>query len=234
MRIKNKPDRLDFIDNKNMARAHRHYEPGYVWHITQRCLNQEFFLKYDYFRKRWIYWLSESKKRFKLSLFNYMVTSNHIHLLAYSDSPENEIAKTMHLVSGRVAQEFNKLNKRKGSFWEDRYHSTAVQSNLHLLRCMVYIDMNMVRAGEVKHPREWPYCGYHEIACQKRNNKKRLIDLECLSKLIGMEYEYFQEIHSYICKEYLKKKNYKREDRWTENIAVGSPEFVENLKIKLK
>jgi putative transposase len=28
---------------------------------------------------------------------------------------------------------------------------------------MVYIDLNMVRAGVVDHPSEWPDCGYHEI-----------------------------------------------------------------------
>ena len=36
---------------------------------------------------------------------------------------------------------------RKGAFWEDRYHATVIEKGEHLLRCIVYIDMNMVRAG---------------------------------------------------------------------------------------
>jgi hypothetical protein len=28
---------------------------------------------------------------------------------------------------------------------------------------MVYIDLNMVRAGGVNHPSEWPFSGYNEI-----------------------------------------------------------------------
>jgi putative transposase len=41
---------------------------------------------------------------------------------------------------------------RKGVFWQDRYHATAVESNHHLCQCIAYIDMNMVRAGVVDHP----------------------------------------------------------------------------------
>ncbi len=31
-----------------MPRAHRHFLPGHVWHITHRCHKQEFFLKFSY------------------------------------------------------------------------------------------------------------------------------------------------------------------------------------------
>ena len=37
-----------------------------------------------------------------------------------------------------------KLSKRV-AFWEDRYHATAIESDDHLHRCLVYIDLNMVR-----------------------------------------------------------------------------------------
>jgi hypothetical protein len=40
----------------------------------------------------------------------------------------------------------------RGAYWEDSYHATAVQADQHLHRCMVYIDLNMVRAGAVSHP----------------------------------------------------------------------------------
>jgi len=52
--------------------------------------------------------------------------------------------------------------ERKGAYWEDRYHATAVESADHLARCMVYIDTNMVRSGVVSHPSMWPFSGYNE------------------------------------------------------------------------
>ncbi len=69
----------------------------------------------------------------------------------------------MQLIEGRTAQAHNRRKGRKGAFWEDRYHATAIESGEHLWRCLVYVDLNMVRAGVVDHPCQWKWSGYHEI-----------------------------------------------------------------------
>gem|GEM_PF-5338426 len=51
-------------------------------------------------------------------------------------------------------------------------------------RCMVYMDLNMVRAGAVKHPSEWDTCGYNEIQSPKK--RYGLIDHNCLVELLGL------------------------------------------------
>ena len=68
-----------------MARAVRHYIPGYVWHITHRCHKREFLLKFQKDRNTWLKWLFQAKKRYGLKVLNYTVTSNHIHLLVHDD-----------------------------------------------------------------------------------------------------------------------------------------------------
>ena len=68
-----------------MPRANRHYIPGYVWHITHRCHKKEFLLKFARDRRRYLQWLFEARKRYGLSVLNYSVTSNHIHLLVSED-----------------------------------------------------------------------------------------------------------------------------------------------------
>ena len=52
----------------------------------------------------------------------------------------------MQLIAGRTGQEYNQRKARHGAFWEDRYHATAIEADEHLQRCVVYIDLNMVRA----------------------------------------------------------------------------------------
>ena len=94
-------------------------------------------------------------------MLNYVVTSNHVHLLV-KDTGSNVIARSMQLIASRTAQEYNR-KVRHGAFWEERYHATAVDSDDHLRRCLVYMDLNMVRAGAVKHPSQWAHCGYSEI-----------------------------------------------------------------------
>ena len=82
------------------------------------------------------HWIFEAKKRYGLSVLNYTITSNHIHLLIV-DQGENEIPKSMQLIAGRTVQEYNNRNKRKGVLWEDRYHATAIDTGDYLAR-LVY------------------------------------------------------------------------------------------------
>jgi putative transposase len=107
-------------------------------------------------------------------ILNYAVTSNHIHLLVVDEADRDVIPNSIRLIAGRTAQEFNQRKRRKGAFWEDRYHATAIESGYHLLQCLVYIDLNMIRAGAVEHPSQWPHCGYQEIQQPK---KKKCSDL---------------------------------------------------------
>jgi putative transposase len=44
-------------------------------------------------------------------------------------------------------------------FWEDRYHTTAIESRDYLAKCIIYIDINMGRAAVVSHPAMWRFCG---------------------------------------------------------------------------
>ena len=59
-----------------MPRANRHFLPGLTWHLTHRCHKREFLLKFARDRRRWIHWLYEARKRYGVTVLNYMVTSN--------------------------------------------------------------------------------------------------------------------------------------------------------------
>jgi len=145
-----------------MPRANRHFLPGHVWHLTHRCHEREFLFKFARDRKQYLRWLYEARKRLGLCVLNYAVTSNHVHLLV-KDTQDGVIARSMQLAAGRTAQDYNRRKARLGAFWEDRYHATAIETDAHLHRCLVYIDLNMVRAGAVRHPSEWDQGGYGEI-----------------------------------------------------------------------
>ena len=176
-------------------------------------------------------WLFEAKKRFGFCVLDYMVTSNHIHLLVL-DNEEEVIPKSIQLVAGRTGQEYNQRKKRKGAFWEDRYHATAVESGSHLIKCLVYIDLNMVRAGVIQHPSEWPFSGYNEI--QNPSQRYSLINRERLMGLLGIKDNGQLSLsHRKWVEEVLKEGSGVRKTEWTESIAVGSKAFVETTQKKL-
>ena len=65
----------------------------------------------------------------------------------------------------RISQWYNLRNERKGPLWEDRFKSVLVQGAPGVLATVAaYIDLNAVRAGIVREPKDWRWCGYAEAA----------------------------------------------------------------------
>lgn len=215
-----------------MPRANRHFIPNRVWHLTQRCHKKQWLLKFNKDKRAWMYWLFESRRRYGLSVLNYVVTSNHIHLLVF-DQGQGEIARSMQLIAGRTAQEYNHRKQRGGSFWQDRYHATAVQNDTYLQHCLTYIDLNMVRAGVVQHPGTWPYGGYAEIQAPRERYGR--IDHARLQDLLGLHTaKQLQNSRQIAIAEALKEARIHRNPIWTESVAVGSEHYLEHVKKKLK
>ncbi len=145
------------------------------------------------------------------------------------DTWKKTISQSIQLIAGRTAQEFNTRKNRKGSFWEDRYHATAVDTDKHLVKCMVYIDLNMVRAGVVSHPSEYRSSGYNEI----QNPPKRygIINRGVLLDYFSMrdENRFREEYSNWITFE-LKNNALVRNQDWSESIAVGRKSFTTDIQ----
>jgi hypothetical protein len=100
------------------------------------------------------------------------------------DGDAEVVPQSLQLVAGKTAQEFNRRKNRKGAYWDDRYHATAVEPGKHFIRCLTYIDSNMVRKGVVRHPSAWGPGGFNEI--QNPPRRYRLIDREQLTACCGL------------------------------------------------
>ncbi len=113
----------------------------------------------------------------------------------------------------------------EGSVWEHPYHCTRIQDGRHLLNCLRYVDLNMVRAGMVRHPSEWRWCSHDEITGQRQ--RYRIVDAERLLHLTG--FASLPELAGFYrasISERLVARDSVREPCWTEAVAVGSEEFV--------
>ena len=215
-----------------MPRANRYFLPGYVWHITHRCHKREFLLKFARTRQRYQHWLYQARRRFAVEILNYTITSNHVHLIVRNRGGENEIPEMIQLVASRTAQEYNAMKGRKGAFWEDRYHATAIETGSHLQRCLTYVDLNMVRAGAVRHPEEWVHGGYNEIQGNRRRNT--IIDLNGLAEVLDLgSREALRTAHREWIAEILRSDAQRREEIWAHSLAVGSAEFVRQVQLDL-
>ncbi|MBT5705083.1 MAG: transposase [Verrucomicrobia bacterium] len=63
----------------------------------------------------------------------------------------------------RFSAWYNRQHGRFGTLWAERFRSTLVEGIAHtMLIVSAYIDLNPVRAGIVKDPRDYRFCGYAE------------------------------------------------------------------------
>lgn len=211
-----------------MARANRLTVDGGIFHLTHRCHNRAFLLKFARDRDAYRGKLREHLKRFEVALLDYCLTCNHVHLLV--DAVERaQVSGFMREVAGEFARTYNQRKRRQNAFWGDNYHATVVESGEYLWECLCYIELNMVRCGVVAHPREWPWVGYHEIMGQRQ--RYRLIDIErlCWRLRAGSVAELRNNLVESLARR-IERDQMNREPRWTEGLAVGSKGFVEKIK----
>ncbi len=132
----------------------------------------------------------------------------------------------MQLIAGRTAQEFNYRKKRKGAYWDDRYHATAIDTDQYLMQCLIYIDLNMVRAGFVSHPKDWIHSGYFEV--QNPSKRYRLINTKRLCQLLLLNSEDdLQLSRAMWVSDALRQDKVYKEEKWTKSLAVGRLDFTE-------
>ena len=62
----------------------------------------------------------------------------------------------------RFSRWFNEHRGRRGTLWMERFKSVLVEDGEALQTMAAYIDLNPVRAGMVKDPKDYRWCGYGE------------------------------------------------------------------------
>lgn len=142
-----------------MARLPRLTVPGYPHHIIQRGNNRQAIFASDADYEMLLSLLDEHARQHGVALHAYVLMSNHFHLLATPAEAEG-IPQMMQAVGRRYVRYFNQRQERTGTLWEGRYRSTLIQAERYLMACMVYLDLNPVRAGMVADPADYRWSSH--------------------------------------------------------------------------
>lgn len=164
-----------------MARLPRLTLPGYAHHVIQRGNNRQPIFATPADREVLLALLAEYAAKFRVALHAYVLMDNHFHLLATPETADG-LPQMMQAVGRRYVRYFNDRQGRSGTLWEGRYRSTLIQAERHLLACMVYIDLNPVRAGLVAEPRDYPWSSHGHYVGLRRD---RLITPHALYWQLG-------------------------------------------------
>jgi putative transposase len=74
-------------------------------------------------------------------IVHFSVQSNHVHLLVEADDKMG-LCRGLMGVAIRLARAVNRVAGRRGSVWEDRYHSRALRTPREVRHGLVYVLMN--------------------------------------------------------------------------------------------
>jgi putative transposase len=142
-----------------MARLPRLTVPGYPHHIIQRGNNRQAIFDGTADYELLLALIDEHARKAQVAVHGYVLMSNHFHLLATPETAEG-IPQMMQAVGRRYVRNFNLRHARTGTLWEGRYKSTLIQAERYLLACMVYMDLNPVRAGMVADPGDYRWSSH--------------------------------------------------------------------------
>ncbi len=149
-----------------MARLPRLTLAGYPHHVIQRGNNRQviFVDRQDF--ETMLALLAENAQKLAVAIHAYVLMDNHFHLLA-TPTTDEALPLMMQAVGRSYVRYFNQRHGRSGTLWEGRYRSTLIETERYLLACMVYIDLNPVRAGMVAQPGAWPWSSYPHYLGQR-------------------------------------------------------------------
>ena len=142
-----------------MARLPRLTVAGYPHHIIQRGNNRQPIFSLAADQEMLLSLLEEHGRAQSVAIHAYVLMSNHFHLLATPETAEG-IPQMMQAVGRRYVRYFNQRQARTGTLWEGRYKSTLIEAERYLLACMVYLDLNPVRASMVADPAEYRWSSH--------------------------------------------------------------------------
>ena len=78
-----------------------------------------------------------------------------------------DISQYMKALKQRFSVWYNRSHQRTGTLWNERFKSVLVEGRGNPLQTMAaYIDLNPVRAGLVKDPKDYRFCGYAEAVAE--------------------------------------------------------------------
>ncbi len=167
--------------DKKMARHPRFVLPGQPQHVIQRGNNRGIIFAAEEDYQFYLNKLNDACKKYNCELHAYVLMTNHVHLLITPNS-ENGISKVMQNIGRYYVQYFNIKYKRTGTLWEGRYKATLLDSEVYLLTCSRYIELNPVRACMVNDPAEYPWSSYR---CNALGENNKLITPHLIYKSLG-------------------------------------------------
>lgn len=138
--------------------------PNLCYHVRVQCNNRAFRFEATSDFERYLDVLLTARKKLTFLLHDFTIMHTHVHLIITTPGPVL-LDRTMQVINHHYAIDYHRRYHRMGHFWMHGYRCSVIDTDTYALTCMRYVGRNAPRAGFVKHPADWPWCGYSFYAC---------------------------------------------------------------------
>ena len=166
-----------------MPRIARKYLIGKVFHIMVQGLNKEYIFEKTSYKEKYKKLLKENIKKYNIKIIAYCIMNNHAHVLIYSENI-NRISKFMQRINTIYALYYNKIEKRVGYVFRDRFNIQVIDDEEHLKNCIVYIHQNPVKAYLINNIGDYKYSSYNEYIHMYDSD---LVSKDIINSLFGIK-----------------------------------------------
>jgi putative transposase len=139
--------------------------PGTTHHCFWRSHNKSPVLASDEARRKFLGLLAKYKDRYGIEIRSYCLMSTHPHLVCRSTKGQPAFSAFWKVVNQCFARWSNLRTGGRGQVVMERLGSPRIQhGGRRELEVMLYGDLNPVRAGMVRRPRDWPWSSHGHYA----------------------------------------------------------------------
>ncbi len=207
-----------------MPRTARIAPKEFVYHILARGNNKQDIFKDEEDFKQYIDILLKYKSKYNYKLYHYVLMTNHVHLVIEPTETGGELSQIMKGINLSYAQYFKKKFNYTGHFWQDRFKSIIISKDEYLLACGSYVELNPVRAGMVKDPKDYPWSSYTANAY---GGKDDLLDQHIIFDKLSTKETVRKEYRTFV--EQMLKKNESMRGEMNRRAIYGGSDFTQRV-----
>ena len=141
-----------------------------IFHILTRGNNRQDVFRDEIDYQKYLEILERYKEKYQFKIYHYVLMKNHVHLVLEPQGEGGSLAEIMKGINLSYAQHYKRKYDHIGHFWQDRFKSILISRDQYLLACGSYVELNPVRAGIVKDPRDYRWSSYRAYAYGKKDS----------------------------------------------------------------
>lgn len=136
-----------------MPRKPRTLSSTGIYHIILRFVNQHIIFEETSDYQKFLFILSDCKKKYDIDIYAYCLMDNHVHLLLRL--PDDRLSSFFQSLGTTFVRWYNNKYSRSGHLFQDRFYSSAIEGGRAFLSALIYIHNNPVKANMCRYASEY-------------------------------------------------------------------------------